>query len=76
MFNLGLGELTVMALLLVIFLGPGKLPDLINTTKRRPRRRGFVQPVHEVRPLSGLDWALLTIGFALVFAVLALLARR
>jgi hypothetical protein len=76
MFNLGLGEITVLVLLAVIFLGPAKLPDLAKGLRKQMRRRGFVQPAHEVAPLSRLDWALLITGFALLFAVLAYLGQR
>jgi hypothetical protein len=78
MFNLGLGELTVLALLAVIFIvlgRPTKLPAVASRRRKRPGR-GFVQPTHEVEPLSLIDWALLGTGFALLFAVSALLARR
>jgi hypothetical protein len=33
-FNLGLGEVTVIALLLLIFLGPATLPDLAQAFRR------------------------------------------
>jgi hypothetical protein len=79
MFNLGLGELSVLALLALIFLvmgRPTKLPALAQRFRRRRGRNGFVRPTHEVVPLDRLDWALLGTGFALLFAVAALLARR
>lgn len=76
MFNLSLGVTAVMLALLVIFLGPQKLPALVQRFRRRPGRNGFVRPAHEVQPLSRLDWMLMGAGLALLFAVSALLAHR
>ena len=44
--------------------------------RRGQLRPGFVQPAHEVRPLKGLDLALLATGIVLAIASVALLASR
>jgi Sec-independent protein translocase protein TatA len=66
-FNLGAGELTVLFLLAVIFLGPHKLPDLAQLLgDRLQEARANVRPR---RPTSRDEWS--RADWLLVGAVLA-----
>ena len=57
MFNLEPGEVTVLILLAVIFLGPSKLPDLAEVL-RRASGAGSDQKTIRRRAWSRSDWFL------------------
>jgi hypothetical protein len=65
MFNLGLGGLSVLALLVLVFKLPSVMP-----AETRPRRKSAPRPTQS--PLTALDWGLLAALLALSFAVVAL----
>jgi hypothetical protein len=67
-FNLGVGELTVIALLLVIFLGPSTLPDLAQGLVRAVR--GERDPEILEPRWAKSDWLL--VGGVAILAVLVL----
>jgi hypothetical protein len=67
-FNLGVGELTVIALLLVIFLGPSTLPDLAQGLARAVRGERDAE-IFEPRWAKS-DWLL--VGAVAILAVLVL----
>jgi hypothetical protein len=65
MFNLGLGGLSVLALLVLVLKAPSATP-----VEARPRRKNPDRP--SASPFTALDWSLLAAFLALAFAIVAL----
>jgi len=61
-FNLGVGEITVLVLLGLIFVGPKKLPDLASGLAALVRVRRM--PAPDARRWSWSDWLLVCAALA------------
>jgi len=71
-FNLGVGEVTVLALLALIFFGPSKLPDLAERLREARWRGGGALRGHPQKPWSLSEWLL----FGAVLALGAIAVAR
>jgi Sec-independent protein translocase protein TatA len=71
-FNLGLGEVTVLVLLAIIFLGPARLPDLSRALVRTTRGRRRREAQDDAPPWTWSDWLLVGAVAVLAIAALAL----
>jgi hypothetical protein len=64
-FNLGMGEITVLLLLGLIFFGPSTLPELLARLREGRRPSDADRPSETRRPWSRSDWQLLAAAVAL-----------
>ena len=77
MFNFGIVELTMLILLALALVRPGKkLQSLVHRRSGRPRRSEPQPVAGDAPPLDRLDWLLVITGLALSFALVALLSRH
>jgi hypothetical protein len=73
-FNLGLGELTVIALLMLIWAGPARLPERREAFVDRRRRAPADRPRND-GGWTLTEWLLVAATTALAATLIALLQR-